>query len=502
LPRAQNQETRARVQRTRRILTVIALLLVTFMAAMEITVVSTAMPTVIADLGGIEHYAWVFTAYIVASTVTVPMLGKLADLYGRRPVMLLGITLFLLGSMASGFSQSMTQLIIARTVQGVGAGGVQPMAMTILGDLYGPAGRARIQGWFGGVWGIAGLTGPLLGGLIVRLLSWRWVFFINIPFGLASAMVLLVALRERVAPRKHQLDLAGALLLGACIVAVLLGSGGGVQSAAFGVAAVALGCFLIVERRAAEPVLPLALLRRRVIAVSNISGALIGGVLIATTTFLPLYVQGVLRGSPTDAGLAIAPMAIGWPIASAITGRILPRVGYRPLVRLGTGLSLAAAVALAVMMRESAALGTPRATSTLLGLGLGFANTTLLVAVQSSVGWEQRGVATASTLLFRTLGGALAVGALGAVLSARLLADASLPDGALSALLGPGRGRGLDAELLAHLSGVLDAGLSRVFWGVVGIAMAAFAVSLFFPRLSVPEEALASPSSRPTPWPP
>jgi len=483
------------VPRTRRALTVTALLLVTFMAAMEVTVVSTAMPTVIADLGGIEHYAWVFTAYIVASTVTVPLLAKLADLYGRKPIIFFGIACFLVGSVAAGVSENMTELVVARAIQGVGAGGVQPMAMTILGDLYDPAARARVQGWFGGVWGIAGLTGPLLGGLIVDAWSWHWVFFINVPFGLASAAVLLVSLHERVERKQHHLDFAGAGLLAIAIVAVLLGSNGEERTWLLVVAVAALGGFVWVERRSPEPVLPFSLLTRRVIAVSSIAGALVGGVLIATSTFLPLYVQSVLGGSPTDAGLAIAPMAIGWPLASNITGRILPRVGFRPLVRLGFLLTLAGALALGLLLRSDSPVILPRFTSGVLGLGLGFANTSLLVAVQGSVGWHQRGVATASTLLFRTLGGALAVGALGAVLSAVLLSDPALTEASVSSLLGPGHGRDLDPTTLAALSTALDTGLRRVLQIIAGLAAAAFAVGLLFPRLSVDAEPPASPSS-------
>ena len=477
-----------RVPRTRRLLTVVALLLVTFMAAMEITVVSTAMPTVIADLGGIERYAWVFTAYIVASTVTVPILGKLADLYGRKPIMFVGIVLFLGGSVASGLSRSMTELILARTVQGIGAGGVQPMAMTILGDLYGPADRARIQGWFGTVWATAGMTGPLLGGLIVRSLSWHWVFFINVPFGVTSAAVLAVALHEQPHRRKHDLDIAGAALLAVAIVALLLGCGDGGQALELAMALVALVGFVVMERRAAEPVLPLSLLRQRVIAVSSSVGALIGGTMIATTTFLPLYVQAVSGGSPTDAGLSIAPMAIGWPIASWLTGRLLPKVGYRPLVRLGTLLTLTASLLLASLLRPDSSPYLARATSVLLGLGLGFANTTLLVSVQGTVEWEQRGVATACTLLFRTLGGAVAVGTLGATLSSALRTESWLPEGAVSSLLGPTHGRDLAEADLTRLSGVLDASLMAVFLSIAAVSVVAFVVSLLFPKMTVAAE--------------
>jgi MFS family permease len=386
----------------------------------------------------------------------------------------------------------MTELIVARSVQGAGAGAMQPMAMTILGDLYGPADRARVQGWFGAVWGTAGLVGPLLGGLIVSVLSWHWVFFINVPFGVASIAVLTVALHEQVEPQRHQLDLAGALLLTVAIVALLLGTGAGARAGMLAVAAVALVLFIVVQLRAPEPVLPLALLRQRVIAVSSATGALIGGAMIGTSTFLPLYVQAVQGGSPTDAGLAIAPMAIGWPIASALCGRLLPRVGYRPLVRLGLLSTLLACVALALLVRHDSSRFMPRITSALLGLGLGFANTTLLVAVQGSVGWKQRGVATASTLLFRMLGGAVAVGALGAILAAALRGDAAVPDGAVSALVGPTHGRGLPPELLNRLSASLAAGLTDVFWSIAAVAGAALALGLLFPSMTIAPEPPAS----------
>ena len=210
------------MRQTNRPLTVAALLLALFMAAMEMTVVSTAMPTVVADLGGALHYAWVFTAYMLASTVTVPFYGKLADIYGRKPVMLVSLALFLFGSMASGQARTMEQLIVFRAIQGVGAGGMQPVAITIVGDIFKLEERARMQGVFGAVWGIAGLVGPLAGGLIVALLSWRWVFYVNVPFGLLSAVLLVVALHESIEKKKPSLDVLGALTLGGSVIALLL----------------------------------------------------------------------------------------------------------------------------------------------------------------------------------------------------------------------------------------------------------------------------------------
>src|SRR5207248_2533278 len=371
------------------------------MAAMEMTVVSTAMPTVVGDLGGIHFYSWVFTAYLLTSTVTVPLYGKLADLYGRKPVLLFGIGVFLVGSMASGLARGIGTLIAFRALQGLGAGAMQPTTLTIVGDIYNLEERARMQGVFGAVWGVAGLVGPLLGGIIVKYLAWRWVFFINVPAGIAAA------------------------------------------------------------------------------------GALVGAGMISMVTYVPLYVQGVLGGSPTEAGSAITPMVIGWPIASAISGRALPRVGFRVLVRSGLVISAAAAAALALLLRPGVSLHVPQAMSAIFGVGLGLANTALLIAVQTSVEWRQRGVATASTMFARTIGGTLAVGVLGGVLSAAVLRDGTVPAGAADRLLGPEHGAGLDPAVVSSLSVSLQSGLGTVFWAIAGISVAAAITSLFFPRIPI-----------------
>ncbi|MFL5365381.1 MAG: MDR family MFS transporter [Myxococcales bacterium] len=472
--------------KTNRPLTVVSLLLSLSMAAMEMTVVSTAMPTVVGDLGGIHYYSWVFTAYLLTSTVTVPIYGKLADLYGRKPVLLAGIAIFLVGSMASGLAQGIGALIAFRALQGLGAGAMQPTTLTIVGDIYNLEERARMQGVFGAVWGVAGLIGPLLGGIIVKYLSWRWVFFINVPAGIAAAMLLVVALHEEVEHRRHSLDLAGAGVLTLCLVALLFGTHGGAASAiGLPLAVLSLFAFFAIEKRAAEPVVPLDLFRGRVMAVATAAGALVGAGMISMVTYVPLYVQGVLGGSPTEAGSAITPMVIGWPIASAVSGRLLPRVGFRPLVRWGLAISALAAAALALFLRPGASIHTPQAASALFGVGLGFANTALLIAVQTTVEWRQRGVATASTMFARTIGGTLAVGVLGGILAAALRRDESIPEGAADLLLGPTRGEGLESSVLGALSASLQSGLGIIFWTIAGIALAASAISLFFPHLPV-----------------
>jgi EmrB/QacA subfamily drug resistance transporter len=477
---------------TRRALTVVALLLGLFLAAMEMTVVSTAMPTAVGDLGGIHLYAWVFTAYMLTATVTLPIHGKLADLYGRKPVMLAGIALFLTGSFLCGHADGMTELILFRALQGLGAGAIQPVAMTIVGDLFDVHQRARIQGVLGAVWGLAGLIGPVLGGAIVHWISWLWVFYVNIPLGLGCAAVLILAYHEKVERHAHRLDFAGAALLSATVLLVLLATRSREAGAlCLPAAAVALALFLWVERRAGEPILPLDLFSQRVMAVASLTGALVGAAMISVVTYVPLYVQSVLAGSPTDAGTAIAPIAIGWPISSTLAGRILPRTGYRVLIRGGLAITAAAALGLAFLLRPGTGLSVLRLLAALYGFGLGFANTPLVIAVQSSVPWKRRGVATASTMFSRSIGGTMAVGILGGVLAAALAAGGA-PPGAVDRLLGPERSL-LPPALVRSLSGALEGGMERIFQAVAVIALAAFAVSFLFPAIPIsPREPVAS----------
>ncbi len=455
---------------SRRAVVVTGLLCSVFLAALEATVVATAMPTVIAELGGVEHYSWVFSAYLLASTVTVPVYGKLADLYGRKPLLLFGIALFLVGSMASGLSRSMTELIAYRAVQGLGAGAIQPITLTLVGDLFTLEQRARTQGVFSAVWGVAGLAGPLIGGLIVSHLSWRWVFFINVPFGFVSAVLIVAALREEVAHRRHALDLAGAVLLTAGVLALLTTTSWGLAAAAL-----LLAAFVWVERRAAEPVLPLDLFRRRAIWVSSVANGLNGAAQFTAVTFVPLYVQGVLAGSPIEAGATITPMTVGWPVASALTGRLLPRLGFRPFIRLGLAVSAAAAASMALLLGRDVRL-IAQIAMFVFGMGLGFSNTALLVAVQTVVPWRERGVVTATTMFFRTIGGALAIGAMGSYLTASVGPHADEIQRLLAAAAAHG-----SARLGADALGPLRAALQAIFWMFAGLSALAVLVGLRFP---------------------
>jgi EmrB/QacA subfamily drug resistance transporter len=453
------------------------------MAAMEMTIVSTAMPTIVGELGGLSLYAWVAAVYLLTSTVTVPLYGKLSDLVGRKPVLLAGIAVFLVGSVACGVARTMPVLIAARALQGLGAGAMQPMAMTIIGDLFDIRERARVQPWFGAVWAVAGLAGPLLGGFLVKELGWPSVFWINIPIGILAMGVLGFAFVENVKRRRAKIDFAGAALLSACVVAILLAAEGiaPVPLAAF--AAFSLALFIWVERRAAEPVVPLDLFTTRVLGLANALSAVVGGVMIAVAMFVPLWVQAVAKGSPTDAGSAIAPMVIGWPVAAYFAGRLLPRLGYRPIILFGLATIGASSVALALAIGGTSSPWLVRGITTAMGVGMGCASTALIIVVQSMVPWEKRGVATAAMMFARTIGGTLAVGILGAVLSSVVRNEANVGPEVMQSILLHGSKSGLP-EGSAALTAAIDHGLRWILWATAGLGVTGVALSLFFPRIA------------------
>jgi len=473
--------------RNRKLVTT-ALVLGMFLAALEATAVGTAMPTAVGELGGVARYSWVFSAYLLTSTTTVPMYGKLADLYGRQRIYVIAVFLFLIGSALSGAARSFEQLIAFRAIQGLGAGGVMPVAVTLVGDIFSLEERGRMQGLFSGVWGVSSLLGPALGGAITDLLSWRWIFYINVPFGLISAAMLVMFLQERQERRDHRLDIVGTLSLTAAITLLLLGLAEGGDAwgwsdpktlGCMGGAVAFLGIFFVQERRAPEPMLPLDLFRERIIAVASAGSAMIGTLLFAASAFVPMYAQGVLGGTAVDAGITLAPVSIGWPIASTLAGRLLLRVGYRPLTIIGGAGALVGCLMLATIDAGATRLDL-MAGMLVMGLGLGFMSTPFMVAVQSAVPWGRRGVATSSQQFFRTIGGAIAVAALGALLNARLEAVIG-PGISPNAALDPALRSELAAGELATLVSGLGAGLRTVYIAFAVVAFAGLAITLFFP---------------------
>lgn len=481
--------------RERRFVTA-ALVLGMFLAALEATAVGTAMPTVVAELGGVSRYSWVFSAYLLTSTTTVPMFGKLADLYGRRRIYLISVSLFMLGAVLSGTATSFTQLIAYRAVQGLGAGGVQPVTITLVGDIYTLEERGRMQGLFSGVWAVSSLVGPAAGGLITDLLSWRWVFFLNLPFGLVSATILALFLREQTERREHRLDVVGTLTLTAAVALLLLalleGSElwGWTDPRTLGMIAgsgVGLVWFLAQERRAPEPMLPLELFRVPVIAVSSVGSVVIGTTMFCAAAFVPMFAQGVLGGTAIDAGMTLAPMSIGWPIASTLSGWMAVRWGYRPFAIAGSMFATGGSLLLSTAHAGSGR-GLVMVAMFLVGLGMGFMATPYLLAVQNAVPKRRRGVATSSVQFFRTIGGAIAVAVLGTVLNAHL-ADGTAVDP--NAVLSPVRRSQIPAEALRGLVSALDGGLHSVYLIMAAMAAVGLAVALFFPSGGAAEHAHA-----------
>lgn len=474
--------------RPRRLVTA-GLVLAMFLAALEATAVGTAMPTVVADLGGVARYSWVFSAYLLAATTTVPMYGKLADLYGRRVIFTVAILLFLLGSVLCGLSTTFTQLIFFRTLQGLGAGGVAPIAITVIGDIYTLEERGKMQGLFSAVWATSSLLGPAAGGLITDYLSWRWVLLINVPFGFTAIALLLAFLREEGGRRKRELDYLGTVALTLSVAVLLLALLEGAERWGWGdprtlsmflASGLGLALFLWQENRAPEPMLPLELFRIRVIAVASLGGVLMGTLMYCAAAFVPMFTQGVLGGTAIDAGISLAPMSIGWPIASTTSGWLLMRVSYRPFIILGSALGILGCAILAMADPASGRLPIMLAMF-VLGLGLGFTSTPYLLAVQNAVPWNRRGVATSSVQFFRSIGGAIAVAAFGAVLNAEL-AEKVGPGVDPNVALNPTLRGGLPLESLRPLVEALDSGLGSIYLAMAAMALGGLLVSFAFPK--------------------
>lgn len=484
-----------------RVLVVASLMLAMFLAAIEATIVATAMPTIIGSLGGFRLYSWVFSAFLLTQGAFIPIFGRLSDLYGRKPVFTVATLIFLLGAFLSGHARSMEQLIIFRAVQGLGAAGVQPITQTIIGDIFTLEERARVQGWLSSVWGISSVAGPTLGGLIVDHWSWPWIFYINIPLGLIAIAGLWLFLRERPAAQRHSIDYAGSALLVTAVTALLVfviegGSGWPWLSAGslgfLGLAAGTGAVFLWWENRVAEPLLPPGLFANRVIAFCDLAVVFSGALTLGISSFTPTLVQGVMGTSATVAGLALGAMSLGWPLASTFSGRLMLRIGYRSTAIAGSFFTIiSAGVMLSLPYVPSvatAALG-----SFLMGMGMGLTSTTFIVAVQGAVSWEQRGVATSSNAFMRMLGSTVGVAVFGNILNNGLVRQlASLPDTVKSAvgtnpdvarmLLDPVTRHSLPAWVLQPLRDALFVSVHGVYVALAVTAVAGALVVRLIPR--------------------
>jgi EmrB/QacA subfamily drug resistance transporter len=404
----------------------IALMVTTGLVAIDSTILATAVPSIVDDIGGFSQFPWLFSIYLLAQAVSVPVYAKLSDVVGRKPIILIGVGLFLLGSVLCGLAWSMPALIAFRAVQGLGAGAVQPMAITIAGDIYTVAERAKTQGYLASVWAISSVVGPTLGGVFSQFLSWRWIFFVNVPLCILAIVLLVRVFHENIEHRRHRVDYLGATLLtvslSLLILAVLEGGQAWAWSswqsiAAFGLGGLLLVGFLLAERRAEEPVLPLWVFSRRLLLTTAFVSLGVGAVLIGLTSYVPTYLEGSIDTPPLVAGLALAMLTIGWPISASLSGRLYLRIGFRSTVLIGTTLVVTGTVVLAALALAPA-IAIVSLSCFLVGLGLGLVATPSLIAAQASVEWNERGVVTGANLFARSIGSAVGVAIFGAVANA------------------------------------------------------------------------------------
>ena len=411
---------------THRPLVLAAVMAANFMIAIEATIVSTAMPQIVAQLGGLELYSWVFAAFLLTQTATTVVFGKLSDLKGRKAVILSGIAIFLIGSVLCGFAWSMPSLIVFRLIQGVGAGAVQPVAMTIVGDLYSAHERGRIQGWLASVWALSAVVGPLIGGLIIQYWTWAWIFWMNLPVGLLASAGFWFYLHEKRSEARGRIDHVSAGVFTVAIAAVMadltaLATAGRGEIAVITVVAIAaVIAFVIQERRSPEPMISLELWGRRPIAAVNASSLFAGMVIIGLTTFLPVFVQGVMQRPPLVAGFALSAMVLGWPIGATLSPRIWSRVGVRPVVRAGSALIPIGALVF-VFLKPGTPPFVAGIGSVMVGFGMGLSSSASIVLIQEIVDWSERGSVTASYLFARTLGSTFGATVFGAVLNLGLV---------------------------------------------------------------------------------
>jgi len=447
---------------------VLAVVASTFVAALDQTIVGTVMPTIIGDLGGIELYAWVFSIYLLLVTVTTPIAGRLADIQGRKPVYLAGLAVFVAGSALAGQSRGMEQLIACRALQGIGAGALLPVGVTVIGDLFDVRMRARVQGAFSTVWISAALIGPAIGGLITETLSWRWAFYVNVPIGLVAGTLLVLALRETHVHREGGLDLPGAVTLSVATVSLLAALNGTSTVLLLPASAVLGGLFIAIERRSRDPLIDLSLFRVPAIGAGLVVYALIAVILFSVVTYVPPFLQGVQGARPVEVGALVTAMSLGWSSGSIVTGLTLLRVGLRRSIVAGSVSLLVGTAILATLTRTSPAL-LPLTATFASGLGIGVASNSILVGAQSSVPARARGVVTSLTLFTQSLGAAVGVGILGAVLALSLGPRAR----EVGQLLDRSSGVSIEPALARELQDVLAVALHQVYVTLAAIAVIA-----------------------------
>lgn len=486
-------------QQTKKPFVLAAVMLAMFMAAIEATIVATAMPAIVGDLGGFTRYSWVFSSYLLMNAVTVLIYGKLSDLYGRKPILTIGIIIFLIGSILCGFAESMTMLIVFRFIQGFGAGAVMPIASTIVGDIYTMEERAKIQGYLSSVWGISAILGPAIGGILVQYVSWQYVFWINVPLGILAIIGISLFLHEKVEKKKHQIDFQGAFLLTVAISAlmILLVEGGTNWAwnspqvlSLLAVTLIAFPLFVFQERRASEPMMPFSIWKERSIFIANMTSLTTGVMLIGISSFLPAFVQGVMEQPPIVAGFTLTTMSIGWPIAATVAGNLLLKIGFRITAIIG-GASLVIGGLMFVFLSPEMGPVWAALASFFVGVGMGMTTTSFIVSIQSTVGWEQRGVATAANMFMRNLGNTIGAALLGGILNSQLLSyikkqgdtvSEELSLDAANILLNEEQRSALSPGVKSVLQEGLTFSIHTVYITVLIFVLLSFALILFLPK--------------------
>ena len=482
-------------KQTNRPLVLAAVMLAMFVSAVEATIVTTAMPTIASDLGGFSRYSWIFSSYLLMSTVTVLIYGKLADLFGRKPIFFVGLTIFLIGSILCGFALSMEQLIVYRLLQGLGAGAVMPIASTIIGDIYSTTERAKIQGYLSSVWGVSAVSGPVIGGLLVQYVSWQYVFWVNVPLGLLSMGIIYFHLHEPKETKKASVDYKGAFLLTAALSSILIwlveGGQGFPRFSAIGLTLIILSgilfwLFFRQEKIAKDPLVSFSIWKNPVILYANLVSFTTGIILIGVSSYLPTYVSGVMEQPAIIAGFTLTAMSIGWPLASSLAGHLLLRFGPF-LVSFAGGVSLVIGTVMFVLMNATLGPVWAGCSSFFIGVGMGLTNTSFIVTIQGAVPRVQRGSATAANMFMKNFGNTIGASVFGAVLNGTLIsyfAKEKLPytiDDVNTLLTKDGRSMISTEELLSLQSG-LDSSLNWVYIAIAIVAVISLLLILKIPR--------------------
>jgi EmrB/QacA subfamily drug resistance transporter len=455
------------------------------MASVEATIVATAIPTIVADLGGLRLFSWVFGIYFLTQCVTIPIYGRLADLYGRKKLIIVAVVLFLIGSILCAFARDMVWLIVFRGLQGLGAGGVQPMASTIVGDLFAGKERARVQGYLSSTWGISAVAGPLLGAFLIQNFGWPTIFWVNVPVGIVCIAMIVRFFDEAIERKAHRIDYLGSVLLAAGVgtlmfVLVMAGNLSAALTVALAIIAAVLITLLIAhEYRTPEPMMPVRLWHTKVIALANAGNFGMGAQMMGVTAFLPTYVQGAAGGSAVLAGSTLGIMSVGWVLAAIAGARLLARMTYRTLAISGGVFLVAGGVALAAL-EPGRSIALAFAGAACLGIGFGLVNLVYVVTVQSAVGWEQRGAATASNLFMRQLGQSIGTAAFGAVFNVGLALRIPDATDVVTRMMEPVRRLALPASDVLRYALAIAASLHAIYLivGALGVALLALAVAI------------------------